>query len=299
MAQNENQIPVLVMPRVLRSELIELAHAQRHFGQEKTLNRLKSVAWWPQMSADVEHFISNCLRCAQTNPKPRSNKGPLKHQPIDGPWKRLQIDFFGPLPKTAKGNAYCLVIVDPFSKWIEAIPIRTCTAKATTRVLLNEVFSCFGLPMVIDSDQGSHFTAEITKQLCTALNITQRFHIAGHPQSSGQVERSNRTIKTALRKMVDASGMKWDQHLPLILMAMRSTISSVGYTPHEVLFGRPMRTSELWWLQGGVPSDEFQPRVKIDQYIQHLLSIISEVQQNVACELKRNIVKMDKRLAEE
>uniref|UniRef100_K7EWB9 Gypsy retrotransposon integrase-like protein 1 n=1 Tax=Pelodiscus sinensis TaxID=13735 RepID=K7EWB9_PELSI len=133
--------PLLIMPAILRKELIELAHAQGHFGVEKTVSRIKSVAWWPRLRADVEHCINNCLQCAQNNPKAHNNRIPLKHQVITGPWQRLQIDFIGPLPRTSRGNEYCLVIVDSFTKWIEAIPTRNCTAKTTARVLLNEVFS--------------------------------------------------------------------------------------------------------------------------------------------------------------
>lgn len=294
----EKEVPVVVMPTALRQELISLSHAQGHFGVEKTLDRLSAVAWWPQIQLDVEHFIQNCLRCAQNNPKGNNGGKPIRHQPINGPWHRLQIDFIGPLPKTARGNSYCLVIVDPFTKWVEAIPTKNCTAKTTARVLLNEVFARFGLPSEIDSDQGTHFTGEVTQHLCAALGIRQRLHIPGHPQSSGLVERSNRTIKTALRKIIDSSGKRWDEHLPLILMAIRSTVSANGYSPHEALLGRPMKTPELWWVQGGVPPDEFRPRMLTDQYIRQLLETISSIQKTVAITLKKNMQKVDRRLAE-
>lgn len=228
-----------------------------------------------------------------------NNRIPLKHQSIDGPWKRIQIDFIGLLPRTGKGNEYCLVIIDPFTKWIEAIPTRNCTSKTTARVLLNEIFSRYGLPSVIDSDQGSHFTAEIIKQLCVALGVRQHFHIAGHPQSSGLVECSNRVLKTALRKVVETSGKQWDVHLPLILMAIRSTVGAHSYTPYEVLFGRLMRTPELWWVEGGVPPEGFHPRIKTSEYLKQLLETLSQIQQSVAVTLKGNIQKMDKRLSEE
>uniref|UniRef100_K7F1K4 Gypsy retrotransposon integrase-like protein 1 n=1 Tax=Pelodiscus sinensis TaxID=13735 RepID=K7F1K4_PELSI len=291
-----SEIPVVVLPTVLRSELISLAHAQGHYGAGKTTDRLSKVAWWPQMAADVDHFVHNCLRCALNNPKQDMHSRPIRHQPVTGPWERLQIDFIGPLPKTSKGNLYCLVAVDPFTKWVEAIPTKNCSAKTTARVLLNDIFSRFGLPKVIDSDQGTHFTGEVTQQLCVALGIRQKFHIPGHPQSSGLVERTNRTLKTALRKVVESSGKKWDDHLPLILMAVRSTISANGYSPHEALVGRPMRTPELWWIEGGVPPDGFKPRQATEEYIHQLVQTISLIQQSVIKNLKRNMAKVDQRL---
>lgn len=130
----------------------------------------------------------------------------------------------------------------------------------------------------MDSDQATHFRGELMRQLCVALGLKQKFHVAGHPQASGQVERSNRTLKNDLRKVVETSGKNWDVKLPLVLMAIRSTCSVSGFSPREALMGRMMRTPEYWWLEGGVPPDNFEPQVRLDCYIKELLSTISSVQ---------------------
>ncbi|KAG6924506.1 hypothetical protein G0U57_017193, partial [Chelydra serpentina] len=150
-------------------------------------------------------------------------KNALGHQRIEGPWSRIQIDYIGPFPTTSRGNKYCLVIADPFSKWVEAIPTKTSTAWVTAKQLFNIVFSSMGIPRVIDSDSGSHFVGDVMQELCKALGIKQCFHIAGHPESSGQVERTNRTLKEALKKQVKSSGRDWDEKLPLILMSLRGS----------------------------------------------------------------------------
>ncbi|CAM4595266.1 unnamed protein product [Lepidochelys kempii] len=92
--------------------------------------------------------------------------------------------------------------MDPFSKWVEAYPARNNIAATIARLLLEQIFSRFGLSEIIDSDQRPHFVGDLLKNICLALNIKQRFHIAGHPQSSRLVKCTNRTIKTALRKII-------------------------------------------------------------------------------------------------
>ena len=73
------------------------------------------------------------------------------------------------------------------------------------------------------------------------LGVDVKFHIPHHPQSSGQVERANRTIVSMLKKYVSSNGKDWDVKLPLVLMAIRSTPHrATGVTPFEMMTGREM-----------------------------------------------------------
>lgn len=95
---------------------------------------------------------------------------------------------------------------------------------------------------------------------------------------------------------MSSSGKNWDMQLPLILMALRSMVGVHGFTPHEVFTGRKMRTPELWWVHGEVPPDEFQPGLKMTEWVQQLLDRKYEVQQRVAHQLGQNIQTMNARL---
>ena len=106
---------------------------------------------------------------------------------------------------------------------------------------MNHVFSRWGLPLSVDSDRGTHFTATVMKEVWEMLGVEAKFHIAYHPQSSGQVERANRTIVGMLKKYVSSNGRDWDVKLPLVLMALRATPHrTTGVTPFEMMTGREM-----------------------------------------------------------
>ena len=153
----------------------------------------------------------------------------------------MQIDF-AHMP-SCQGYKYLLVITDRFSKWVECFPTRKEDARTVVKCLLREVIPRFGVPQGIDSDRGPAFVSHITKGLSAILGFKWQLHVPYHPQSSGQVERMNATIKERLTKTVMATGLKWPDALPLVLYSIRSAPNATtGLSPHEVLMGRPMST---------------------------------------------------------
>lgn len=91
------------------------------------------------MKNDDAHF-NNCLLFTY-NPDRVVRKGTLCDQRIYDPWSRLQIYFIGLLPRTKRGNHYWLVVIDSFTKWVEALPTKNYTALTTARVLIDQIFT--------------------------------------------------------------------------------------------------------------------------------------------------------------
>ena len=111
------------------------------------------------------------------------------------------IDFMGPFPPSF-GHQYILVAVDYVSKWVEAIPCRTNDHKVVIAFLKSNIVSRFGFPRAIISDGGAHFCNKAFKALLTKYSITHKVETPYHPQTSGQVEISNREIKHILENSV-------------------------------------------------------------------------------------------------
>ena len=93
------------------------------------------------------------------------------------------------------GYKSLLVFVDTFSWWVKPFVTKSETAQVTVKKLLNEIIPGFGLPLSIGSDNGPAFTAQVSRGLARALGVDWKLHCAYRPQSSGQVERMNRTLK--------------------------------------------------------------------------------------------------------
>ncbi len=225
---------------------VMLAHAHDspiggHRGHKATLQTLQEVAYWPTMASDTKLYVQSCLVCCQFQPSRPLNRAPLQKRGITFPWSHLQVDWIGPVPKSSRGNKYLLTVTCSFTKWVECLPAPNDTAVTTATLLLNHVFSRWGLPLSVDSDRGTHFTSSVMTALYDILGVEVKFHLSYHPQSSGQVERANRTITHMLKKYVSGNGKDWDVKLPLVLMAIRSTPHrSTGVTPFEMMTGREM-----------------------------------------------------------
>ncbi|KAJ7406367.1 hypothetical protein WISP_134298 [Willisornis vidua] len=124
--------------------------------------------------------------------------------------------------------------------WPEAFPCKTNQAKEVVRTLLKEIIPRFGVPLGISSDRGPHFIAGIVQGIATALGIDWGLHTPWRPQSSGQVERMNQTLKNQLSKICQEAKIQWPQALPLALLRIRiKPRERMVISPFEILYGKP------------------------------------------------------------
>ena len=118
------------------------------------------------------------------------------------------IGFMGPFP-SSYGHKYILLAVNYVSKWVEAIPTITCDAKVVLRFIKSNIFSRFGNPRAVISDEGSHFCNKLFASLLAKYEVKHRVTLAYHPQSNGQAEVLNREIKKILKKTVNVIRKDW------------------------------------------------------------------------------------------
>ncbi len=236
--------PKLVVPHGQRGIMLTHTHdapCAGHYSVKATYETLKQVAYWPGMQQDVAEYVKGCLVCCQFQPANPNHRAPLQRKGMTFPWSDLQIDWVGPLPRSTWGNKYFLTVVCEFKKWIECLPAPNDTAETTACLLMNHIFSRFGLPLRVNSDRGTHFTAEIMQEVWKLLGIQAKLHISHHPIFPSQVERANRTVISMLKKYVATNQKDWDIKLPLVLMAARATPhQSTRIPPFTMMTGRNM-----------------------------------------------------------
>ena len=158
------------------------------------------------------------------------------------PFDRVAMDIIGPLPKTDRNNRYILIVVDYFTKHVEAYALADQEATTVARVFLNEFVSRYGVPYMLHTDQAATFESKLFKVLCQMQNIKKTRTTPYHSQCEGQVERMNRTIIDLVKLNVRDATNNWDLNILLTLMAYRSEVQAyTGYTPYFLLYGRKMR----------------------------------------------------------
>ncbi len=231
----------LVLPREFRSTALSGLHNDvGHLGRDKTLNLVRARFFWPGMSKDVEEWIRNCDRCIRRK-TPTNQRAPLVNIKTTQPLEMVSLDFLS-LETSRGGYANILVITDHFTRYAQAVPTRTQTAKATAEALVNHFILHYGLPKRLHSDKGANFMGQLISEMCKVLGIEKSNTTAYHPQGNGMTERFNRTLLGMLGTLDPEKKVDWKAHVaPLVHAYNACRHDSTGYSPFFLMYGREAR----------------------------------------------------------
>ena len=132
------EVHQLLVPRPYVTKVLYLAHTHllgAHLGMEKTYERVVARFYWPGVKKAVEEYCRHCATCQLHSPKVTYREALIPLPIIDVPFRRIGMDIVGPLPKSARGHRYVLVIVDYATRYPEAVPLRTATGKTIAKEL--------------------------------------------------------------------------------------------------------------------------------------------------------------------
>lgn len=253
-----------------------------HFGRDNVLEKLRSRYFWYTMTQDVSTYVSQCETCQKNAPQFDKNNSSMHPIPISADvMKQVGIDLCQ-LPEV-DGYKYLIVCVDYFSKWSEAEPLKAKTAQNVADFLYRLIcrHGCFSIQI---NDQGREFVNDVSRELHRMCGVEQRITSAYHPQANGLVERQNRTIKTALVKVLDGHPEEWPYVIDGVLFAHRvSRHSSTKYSPFYLVYNRePVLPIELKFplAKEGDCNDAFDTPM-FDAVFEQLLEIRKAVHMKV------------------
>lgn len=225
----------LVIPKELQKKVIELAH-QGHSGMVRTKSLLREKVWFPYIDKQVEDMCKSCVPCLASVPKNESE--PLKMSELpDGPWAEVSADFYGPL----SSNTYLLVIVDDYSRYPVVEIVSSTSAKAVIPHL-DKVFSMFGVPQVMKTDNGPPWNGHDMVKFAEYMGFKHRKITPLHPQSNAEAERFMSTIGKTI-KASNVENKNWKQELYSFLRNYIATPHcTTSVPPATLLFNRNIRT---------------------------------------------------------
>ncbi|GJY93671.1 reverse transcriptase domain-containing protein [Tanacetum coccineum] len=204
--------------------LVQCHHGQTggHYGPNVTAKKvLDSGFYWPKIIKEAHTLVRLCKACQKTRNISKRDEMPLNNIQVCEIFDVWGIDFIRPFPKLHKFE-YILVVVDYVSKWAEAQALPTNDARVVI-TFLKKLFCHFGMPKALISDRGTHFCNKIMENTMKRYGGNHRFSTSYHPQTSGQVENTNRALKRILKKTVKDNPAIWSRKLNDALWAFRTT----------------------------------------------------------------------------
>ena len=219
------------IPPVYQKQVLDKIH-EVHSGVAAMQELVKKSAWWPGITNDVKLFVQKCAEC--TLKKPRIVDNTHKWKDCD-PWERLHMDW---LYSSTHGEV--LIIADAGSGWLEAFQ---CKDRASSTVIecLREIFSRFGVPTLLVSDNAKEFVSVQLSHWLQSQGCTQMHSPPYSPRSNGLAERAVQTIKNAIKFYDPSMGCTFKNYLQRLLMHHRNSSTAKGQTPAMKLMKRSIR----------------------------------------------------------
>ena len=187
-----------IISNSLRTTIFERIHNLSHPGIKATQKLIGEQFVWPNMRQDIAEKCRTCISCQQTKIT-RHQVTPLQHfRTPDARFSHVHVDIVGPLPDSS-GYKYLLTVVDRFTRWPEAIPMKDITAQSCADSFLLHWVACFGSPTIITTDRGAQFTSLLWTEMCQFLGSKLCHTTAFHPAANELNERFNRSLKVALK----------------------------------------------------------------------------------------------------
>ena len=242
--------PRPIVPPSWRSTVFHAIHSHPSIRITRKLVASKFV--WHGLNKQIGLWTKQCIACQKSKIQ-RHVKSPVTPYPLtNARFQHINIDIVGPLP-SSQGHRYRLTMVDRFTRWPEAVPLKDATAHSCAQAFLATWISRFGIPAHLSSDRGPQFTSAIWASLYHALGIHLHHTTAFHPQANGLVERFHRHLKSAL--MARLTGPDWVAELLWVLLGIRTAPKEdLNCSSAELVYGTPLSVPGDFWPSTAAPS---------------------------------------------
>ena len=235
-------VPRIYVPSEMRLMYLHAYHDRMgHQGHNRTYLLLRQRYYWPGMKQQVVRYVSECHECTMSKNNQRANSAPQRATIGAMPFDEVVVDILS-MDKSDAGYTKVICFVDSLSRWVEAVPLtKDPTTEEAVQLFLTEVVCRHGTPRKLRTDLGSNLCSNMAKHIAEATGYDLASSASEHHQTVGLAERFQQSL-VEMTKTVDEGGLQWQEHLPFLLFAYRSTPHRVTeLSPAEVLYGRALR----------------------------------------------------------
>ena len=254
----------IALPETLQANVLTSLHGKNHSGGNSLADSVQLKYIFPRLISICREFVFKCPRCQRLASK-TVQRHTYGYDLVGSPGEKVCLDFVGPLKPTKKGHTSLLTIVDVYTRWCTAWPVKNQKAETVIKHLIRDYFPDKGVPSVVHSDNGPAYIAHVFKVAMAAFDVRTTTTPVYNPKSN-TVERFHRTMKRKLTSLIHEFDDDWDEALPATLLAMRTSVNrTTGFTPFFLEHGGEARLPVD--MIAGPPPDQ---STTLDRYTERL-----------------------------
>ena len=247
------------IPSSLQNKVFQALHAKNHTGGNALADAVQPRFYFPRLVTLSRQYIFQCP-CCQKPAKKKSQHHTYGYDITGSPGEKVCLDFVGPLRKTKRGNVALLTLVDVYTRWFHAWPVKNQTTDTVIKILIKDYIPLRGVPTVVHSDNGPAFIAQVFKTAMTHFDIHTTTTPVYNPKSNTD-EQYHRTLKRKMTALIHEFDDEWDEALPATLLARKTSVHrTTGYPPFFLEHGREARLPID--LISGNPNDGSTQRIR-------------------------------------
>ncbi|XP_023214332.1 KRAB-A domain-containing protein 2-like, partial [Centruroides sculpturatus] len=257
--------------QILHDAHIAIGHGGRNRMEKELSTKYKNIT-----REMIIIYLNLCEICQKKKNVPK--KG-LVVKPIlcNKMNSRCQVDLTDMQSQADEEYKFILVYQDHLTKFVQLRPLKTKRAEEVAHVLL-DIFTIFGAPSILQSDNGREFANNIIKEMCNMWSELKMVHgKPRHSQSQGSVERCNQDVENMLSSWLETNNTnKWSEGLRFVqLMKNRAYHTGINCSPYEAMFGAKLKVG----LKNFIPN-EYLINVNTEEDLERLYKTIDEVSQS-------------------
>ena len=185
---------------------------------------------------DCVNYVRKCHKCQIYTDK--IHVSPTSLHIMVSPWPFLMWGMYviEPItPKALNDHHFIFVVINYFTKWVEATSYASVTKSLVARFIKLEIICRYGLSKIIISDNDLNLNNDIVTEICTQFKIKYHNSVPYRPKMNGTIEAANKNVKKIIAKATETY-RDWHEKLPFALHAYRTKVQTLtGATPYSLV----------------------------------------------------------------
>ena len=282
---------LLVVPHMLIEDTLKFYHNNSllvHPSQRRLYEIMRTRFYWSGMHRDITNWVAACQICIKHKAMQPKSNGLMIPIVTTFPFQLLGVDIQGPFKVSKNGYKYILVCVDHYTSWVEAIPLKTITAKEVIEAFFKLIIARHGCPNKLLTDQGKQFVGNAFREVCRQFNIDKMDTTAYHQQCNGKTERFNKFLADSIATELKKDQSNWDELLDGVLFTYRVSLNrTLNDNPFFLLYGRDPVLPQDLFLPLDASSRRSITAQDINEYKYKQLQILQQAYQKLNSEKDR------------